>query len=152
MRQAGWVRLGLIVVALAALAAVMAPSAAGGEHRLVARVDEPFAVNGQIYPPGEIAIRHVGHYNPTATLNQIWVDGELLGLFLAELLPGEPETIDHSFHFDRDAESRLVLAGFAPSGERVRAFYRFRTVTSGDRWTTRGSHVAGSAQPLVAIR
>ena len=46
----------------------------------------------------------------------------------------------------------LVLAGFAPSGERVREFYRFRTVTSGDRWTTRGSYDGESAQPLVAIR
>ena len=152
MRQAGWVRLGLVVVALAALAAVLAPSAAGGDHRLVAQVEEPFAVNGQIYPPGEIAIRHVGQYSPTATLNMIWVDGELLGLFLAELLPEEPEPIDHSFHFARDAESRLVLSGFAPSGERVRAFYRFRTVTSGGRWTTRASRDAELSRPLVVTR
>ena len=34
----------MIGAARAARAAVRAPSAAGGEHRLVARVDEPFAV------------------------------------------------------------------------------------------------------------
>jgi hypothetical protein len=144
--------LGLIVFALAALAAVLAPSAAGGDHRLVAQVEEPFAVNGQIYPAGELAIRHVGQYSPTTTINQIWVEGQLLGLFLAEMLPDDPEIGHHSFHFDRDAESRLVLAGFAPSGERVREFYRFRTVTSGDRWTTRGSYDGESAQPLVVSR
>jgi hypothetical protein len=152
MKQAGWIRLGLIVVVLATLAAVLAPSAAGGDPRLVARVEEPFAVNGQIFPPGEIAIRHVSRYSPTATLNQIWVDGELLGLFLAKVLPGDPANTEHSLHFDRDSESRLVLAGFAPSGEPVRAFYRFRTVTSGDRWTSRGSRDGDSAQPLVASR
>ena len=90
MKQVGWVRLAVIVVALAALAAVMAPSTrGGGHHRLVARIDQPFAINERLFPAGEISIRQMQRYSPSATLNQIWIDGECLGVFLAEVLAGD---------------------------------------------------------------
>ena len=153
MKQVGWVRLALIVVALATLAAVMAPSASGGEHhRLVARMDQPFAVNDRLFEEGQITILQVRRYSPSATLNQIWIDGECLGVFLAEVLSGGEEPKGHSLHFDRDSEDRLVLAGFAFGGERARAFYRFRTVTSGGRWTTRTARNGHEPTPIVASR
>lgn len=153
MKQVGWVRLAVIVVALAALAAVMAPSTRGGEHhRLVARIDQPFAINERLFPAGEISIRQVQRYSPSATLNQIWIDGECLGVFLAEVLAGDDVPANHSLHFDRDSENRLVLAGFAFGGERARAFYRFRTVTSGGRWTTRTVPDGDEHAPVVASR
>ena len=84
MKQVGWIKLGAIVVALAALVAMLAPVAVGANHRLVAQVEQPFEVNGQLYPAGELSVRQVHRVSPTSTLNEIRVGQERLGMLLAE--------------------------------------------------------------------
>jgi hypothetical protein len=114
-----WNRLALIVAALAVLAALLAPAVEAGEYRLTAHIDEPFEINGTMYPAGSLSIRQLGDYTPTSTLNEIWVGDQCLGMVLAADNSAPGEELSDSLFFERATLGHLVLTGFAYRGQRA---------------------------------
>jgi hypothetical protein len=152
MKQLGWIKLGVVVVALATLAAVLAPSAFGGERKLVATMEQPFEVNGHLFSGGELSVRQVGAYSPTATLHEVRVGRDSVGLLLAEVDPIEPDRSTDTLVFERASQGNLVLVGFTTRGERSREQNSYRFISTKDRWSARASHGANESEPLLAER
>lgn len=124
MNRSAWNRLAWIVVSLALVVTVFAPSLAEA-RLLIARIDEPFEVGGLEYPPGRLLVKSVRAYTPTTLLVEIRVDGECLGLFRATSAAGEGEESPASLTFERSAAGRLALVGFTLDGHPVHGSYRF---------------------------
>ena len=110
----------MIVFALALLVVVFAPSAEAGGHKLVVTMDEPFEVNGQLYPGGKLSVRHVGSYSPVATFNEIRIDGRSLGVVVAQQTKDTRISADDALIFNRGGHGHLVLHAVALRGEPTR--------------------------------
>ena len=126
MRMQRWKGLALIVATLAVLVTLFAPSGVADERRLVVRVNEPFEVNGQLYPEGKVAVKSVRTYNPSSLLSEIWVGRECLGLFRASRISDDATTAESSLTFKRTAAGHLTLVGFASGDSDDQGVYRFR--------------------------
>ena len=126
MTRAGWKGLALVVVALAVAVTLFAPSGVADERRVVVSVNEPFEINGQLYPAGELTVKSVRTYNPTSVLSEVWVGRECLGVFRASRIPEEVATTAHSVTFKRTPAGHLTLVGFASGDNDDLAAYRFR--------------------------
>jgi hypothetical protein len=126
MTRAGWKGLALIVVALAVMVTLFAPSGVADERRVVVSVNEPFEVDGQLYPAGEVTVKNVRTYNPTSMLSEIWVGRDCLGVFRASKISDDAPISDHSVTFQRTAAGHLALVGFASGGNDDPGVYRFR--------------------------
>jgi hypothetical protein len=119
--------LSVVVLGLAVVVATTAPEVVAADHRIRARVDEPFEINGRLFQPGEVSVQKVSQYNPTLSLNKVCVDGECLGLLLARVSPAEAFNDDHALFFERAAAGHLVLVGYAHGGDsEVQRLYEFR--------------------------
>jgi hypothetical protein len=114
----------LLVLTLAVLAGLFAPPVPAGGHRLVARVDEPFEVNGQLFQAGTLTLRELREYSPVATLHEIRVDGRSLGFVLARDQANRSIATRDELIFDRSERGHLVLASVALAGHPVRRLYR----------------------------
>jgi len=112
MRDRSWISWSCTVLALAALVALLAPQSPAGEPRLVARIDEPFEVNGTVFQSGTVSLRQVGAFTPTSTLNEVCVDNDCLGLLLARSTAPAGVADDDALLFERGSGGRLVLVGF----------------------------------------
>jgi hypothetical protein len=126
MKRAGWKGLALVVVALAVLVTLFAPSGVADERRVVVSINEPFEINGQLYPAGEVTVKSVGTYNPTSVLSEVWVGRDCLGVFRASKISDDAPTTSHSVTFKRTAAGHLVLVGFASGENDDEGVYRFR--------------------------
>ena len=126
MNRAGWKSLTLVVVALTVLVTMFAPSGAADERRVVVSVDEPFEVNGRLYPAGQVTVKSVRNYNPTSLLSEIWVGRECLGVFRASRVSDDAPTSDRTVTFNRTASGHLSLVGFASGKDDDQGVYRFR--------------------------
>jgi hypothetical protein len=151
-KQVGWTRLAIVFVALAALAAVVAPSALGGNQRLVVELEQTFVANGRVYNGGELSVREVGAYSPGVTINDVRINGERIGLLLAGEFAGQPVGTGNSVLFDRDSRGQLTLVGFAFRGQRPRKLYRFGLASGDGQTAARGAPPAGGQEPLVAAQ
>ncbi len=119
MRKELW----LMVLALALLAGLLAPDALAEGRRLVVQMEEPFEVSGQLYPGGELSLCEVHAFSPIATLHEVRVDGQSLGILMARddgrlLLAQRDEVI-----FERSRAGHLVLTSVALTGEPVRQLF-----------------------------
>lgn len=133
MNLKNWKLNALIVGSLVLLTAILAPAAEASDQRLAVRVAEAFEVNGQLYDAGKLTLRQRGDYNPTATINEIWVGNQCLGMLLArEVGSGEMSASD-SFIFSRNAQGNLVLVGVTFRGEPARELYQYSAMYDG-RW------------------
>jgi len=121
-----WKGLALVVAALAVLVTLFAPSGVADERRLVVRVNEPFEINGQLYPEGKVAVKSVRTYNPSSILSEIWVGRECLGLFRASRISDDATTSASTLTFKRTAAGHLTLIGFASGESDDQGVYRFR--------------------------
>ena len=92
MKKQKWKGLALVIVALAALVTLFAPSGMADERRLVVNLTEPFEINGELYPEGKVTVKSVRTYNPSSLLSEIWVGRECLGLFRASRISGDAST------------------------------------------------------------
>jgi hypothetical protein len=126
MKKQNWKGLALVIVALAVLVTLFAPSGVADERRLVVNVNEPFEVNGQLYPEGKVAVKSVRTYNPSSLLSEIWVGRECLGLFRASRISDDTPTTEDTLTFKRSAAGHLTLVGFASSDSDDQGVYRFR--------------------------
>jgi hypothetical protein len=131
-------RLTLSVLAFAffsvALAFLAAPEAGAASHRVVAWLDEPFEINGQVYPGGQLAVRQLRSYNPSSTLVEVWVDSHRLGVLLAAETSAGERSDESSLIFERDRRGHLVLVGFAYRGLGQHEFFQFRVDARGGHW------------------
>ena len=110
-----------IVLTLTVLAAVLAPAAEAGDHRLRVSVDEPFVFQGELHSPNTVTVREVGDYTPNAVFAEIWVGNECLGRMLAEVEDASsPAAEVDSVLFTRSARGQLVLVGMSFRGEQTR--------------------------------
>jgi len=125
MSKMRWKGLAMIVVALAFLVTIFAPSGVADDRRLVADVDEPFEVNGELYPAGMISVKKVRDYNPSSSLSEIWVGRTCLGLFQASRVPDDSTSSHDTLNFERTSEGHLALVGFATNAQSTREAYRF---------------------------
>lgn len=126
MKRAGWKSLALVVVGLAFVVAMFAPSGAADERRVVVSIDEPFEVNGQIYPAGRVTVKSIRTYNPSSLLSEIWVGRDCLGVFRASRISDDAPTANHTVTFKRTAAGHLSLVGFASGKNDTQGIYRFR--------------------------
>jgi len=110
-------RLWMIVLALAAVVVLSAPDSHADSHRLVVRMTEPFEVNGTLYPPGMLSVRHLGNYSPVTSLNEIRIDGQILGVVEGRRAVANVAAPNDSLIFRRDRTGRLALHSIALAGE-----------------------------------
>jgi hypothetical protein len=133
----------LLVVTLAVLAGALAPPVQAEGPRWVARIDEPFEVGGQIFPPGELSLRQVLTYSPVATLNEVRVDGRSLGFVLARCEASAAPAIRNELIFQRSESGHLVLAFVALRGQEVRQVYHLGEGEHAGTW-----QAAAQSRPL----
>jgi len=138
-RLASWA----VISACFALAVASAAHAHG--PRLVVRLNEPFEVNGRTYPGGSLMLRSVADYNPTASIDEVWVDNECLGLWVASKVPGAGLSSHDSVLFERNALGRLVLVGYNLRGNGADTAYRYRS-------SVRLAAASPAAAPALASR
>lgn len=113
----------LTVLALAALVGLLAPETLADGRRLVVQMDEPFEVGGQLYASGELSVCEVRAFNPIATLNEVRVDGQSLGVLLARKADTQRVSRYDEIIFTRSPDGHLVLMSVALAGEPVRRLY-----------------------------
>ena len=65
----------LMVVALAVLTGLLAPPVPAASPRLVVHLNEPFEVNGELYPAGMVSVKKVRDYNPSSSLSDWRIAG-----------------------------------------------------------------------------
>ena len=126
MRQERWTtRLALGMLAVA-VAAGFSGDVAAADLRLTVTVDEPFVVDGNLYPAGTLSLRPVRAFTPTTMLNEVWVGNRCLGLLSASRTD-DPirEASRNAVLFVRDADGRLVLRGFAYRADGAGDRYRY---------------------------
>jgi len=126
MIRAGWKGLALVIVGLVVLVTLFAPSRAADERRVVVSVQEPFEINGQLYPAGEVTVKNVRTYNPSSLLSEIWVGRDCLGVFRASRISNDAPTTNDTVTFKRTAAGHLALIGFASGRSNDQGVYRFR--------------------------
>ena len=116
----------LLVVGLCALCAFFAQSVDAAGLRIMVQISEPFEIDGELFPAGTVTVRELADYNPSSTINEVWVDNRCLGLLPALERPtGSLENVD-SLIFRRD-RGHLILVGVSFRGGPVRDLYSFRT-------------------------
>jgi len=113
----------LVLGILPGLSGGVSESRAGGP-RLTVSVSEPFEFQGRVWPATTLSVMPVATYNPSASLDEIWIGAECLGRMVAHRRPvGSPATQDVVV-FERNADQRLVLVGYALRG--TSETYRYR--------------------------
>ena len=75
-----------------------------------------------MFPASAVILKEVSRYNPTLTLNEVWVGDECLGRLLAAASSDYWGRIDDALLFERDPEGHLVLVGFALRGREAQEF------------------------------
>ncbi len=119
-------RSSLLPVVAGCIALLFASAVEAHGTRLVVRLDEPFEVQGQVYPGGSLMLRPVTDFNPTASIDEVWVDNECLGLLVASKQSRERSSSHDSVVFERNADGRLVLVGYQLRGNGTSTAYRYR--------------------------
>jgi hypothetical protein len=112
-----WKTRALIVLSLALLTAVLAPEASADQNRLRVEIQEPFMIDGTLYPADLLTVREVGSYSPHAVFAEIWVGNECLGQLIAREDPRGLAAVNDSVVFTRDSHGTLVLVGLDFRGE-----------------------------------
>jgi len=107
----------MIVLALTALVVFLAPATQAAGPRLVVQMEESFEIDGKLYPPGKLSVRPLGDYNPVTSLNEIRVDGKLVGIVRGQLAPSHAAVSDDSLVFRRSDRGHLELHAIALQGE-----------------------------------
>jgi hypothetical protein len=106
----------LVVLGLVAVVVWTTPDSMAGE-RLSVRVDEPFEINGELFPAGKLSLREVRTLTPVATLHEVRVDGNSLGLLMVRPDGTTEAARNDEFIFSRSADGHLVLEALAVAGE-----------------------------------
>ncbi len=119
MRKELW----LMVLALALLAGLLAPDAFAEGRRLVVQMEEPFEVSGQLYAGGELSLCEVRAFSPVATLHEVRIDGQSLGVLVARDDGGPLVAQRDEVIFERSRAGHLVLTSVALTGEPVRRLF-----------------------------
>jgi hypothetical protein len=107
------------------------PSAIASGDRLVVNVPEPFEVGGRLFPAGLLAMRHLGDYNPTTTIDQITVGNECLGMLMAQHSASEPGLMAASLVFERSSYGHLRLVGYTASEGPAGGLYLYHRLDRG---------------------
>jgi hypothetical protein len=97
------------------------------DARLQVRVNEPFEVAGRVYPAGSLTLRSMVDYNPTSSIDEIWVDNRCVGMLMAERSAHGAPAASDSVLFERTGRGRLVLVGYRLRGNGDG--FRYRPVT-----------------------
>lgn len=120
---------------MAVVAALFSPAVVAGGDRLQVRLEQPFRVNGENFPSGTITVKTIRDYNPSTTLQEVWVDGHCLGMMMAaKRAATDDEAPRDVLHFQRGDDGRLVLVGFATRNEREANLYHYTRVAGKNRW------------------
>ena len=110
-------QLWMIVLALTALVVIFAPASQAADCRLIVQMDEPFEINGTLFPPGELSVRRLGDYNPVTSLNEIRVGGKTIGIVMGQHAPSPAAAHSDSLIFHRSTRGHLELHSIALQGE-----------------------------------
>jgi hypothetical protein len=106
----------LVVLALVAVVVWTTPDSMAGE-RLSVQVDEPFEINGELFPAGKLSLKQVRELTPVATLHELRVDGASIGLLLVRSAGSPAVARSNEFIFARSADGHLVLEALAVAGK-----------------------------------
>lgn len=90
------------------------------DPRVSVRVNEPFEVDGRVYPAGLLSIREIAPYSPVATLNEVRFNGESIGMLLARDSERPGTSTRDELTFSRGPAGHLVLMSVTLRGERER--------------------------------
>jgi hypothetical protein len=123
MMKQSWKQLAWIVAGVTLIAMLSAPSFAGGNKRLTINMNESYEIVGTVYPAGKLTVRELNQYNPTTTLQEVWIGNECIGLLKATSMPETQKSTSNEFLFKRDKNGgQLALVGVAFKGETDRGF------------------------------
>ncbi|MDH3627442.1 MAG: hypothetical protein OEV00_03135 [Acidobacteriota bacterium] len=136
-KQTQWMALTVAALSLAVVVGVTAPEAQAAGRRVVADMDQPFVINGQLFDTGRLSIQTISSYTPGTEMNELWVDNTCVGYLLSKSQDGELGARDR-FLFDRQADGHVVLVGFQFRGESRQAIYKFRFAAAGGEWLPPG--------------
>lgn len=113
---------------VALLALLLVPSVSA--ETVSVRLTEPFEVAGQVFDSGKLTVKEVSRYSPVATLNEVCVGSNCLGLFLAREFRGASTASGNKLIFGRSADGHLVLEAVALAGGPTRGLYEFEVETA----------------------
>lgn len=124
--KSGWGRVASlgIVFGLVGMGVNVPPVEAAGS-RISVRMEEPFEIGGHVYPAGVLTVRNVSDYNPTLSMDEIWVGGSCLGMKLAHRAASDTPVTHDAVLFERNSEGVLVLAGYILSNSGRGEQHRF---------------------------
>lgn len=126
----------LMAALLAWLLAWAAPVMAAGPI-LAAHVDEPFEVNGEMYPAGKLHVKSLGNYSPTQRINELWLNDVCLGYLLARKSTAESnQDFTDSMFFTRSQEGHLILAGYTVANSGTKELFRYLQKTENVAFTS----------------
>lgn len=129
-------RLHTILVLAATIATASAPPSWADGPRLRVRMEEPFEVAGRVYPAGVLTLRSINAYNPSSSIDEIWIGGSCLGALVADKVFDGTTVSEDTVLFERNAAGRLALVGYMLRGDGVENSYRYRPATiAGNRMT-----------------
>lgn len=121
----------LVWIVLSAVAGFASAALAAGP-RLAVTVDEPFVIDGERFPAGELSLRPLRNFTPTTTLNEVWVGNRCLGVLMASRTDDRSrEASSDAVLFGRDDSGQLVLRGFSYRVDGATERYRYELLDSG---------------------
>ena len=111
--KSGWGRVASlgVVLSLIALGVSSSPANAAGA-KITVRMEEPFEINGHVYPAGLLSMRNVADYNPTLSMDEICVGSSCLGIKMARRDATDTPVTHDAVLFERNSEGLLVLSGY----------------------------------------
>ncbi len=124
--------------------------AVAGGPRLSATVSEPFEFQGRVFPAGPVSVRPMADYNPSASIDQVWIGDECLGMMVADRHPASKPSRHDAVLLERSAGGRLVLVGYVLRDQEQNSTFRYRSPAA---IVTRGPAApAGDGPTTVAAR
>jgi|GEM_PF-3475030 len=120
---------------LACVLSATITAAAGVEVSITVKVSEPFEVNGTLYPAGRLQLKSMRDYNPSQSINELWLNHECLGYFLARK-GGEDPSLSRSdtMFFTRSPQGHLVLVGYMLTGQGSNKLFRYEDTGGKSHW------------------
>ena len=104
---------------------------AGTTPKLKIEADEPFVVDGRLYPAGTLSVRRAVRYSPVADIDELRIGTRSIGFAFARHDPAEGNDGGSSHViFERNTEGRRVLVGYVLRTGGDNEHYRLVNTTS----------------------
>jgi hypothetical protein len=124
-----WFR-ALLIAGLVA-AHIHAATAGTSTPKLKIEANEPFVVDGRLYPAGTLSVRRAARYSPVLDIDELRLGTRSIGFALVRHDPVEwNDNVSNRVVFERNTEGQLVLVGYVLRNDGDNEHYRLVNTTS----------------------